>query len=70
MLHKKSSNRGKNIDASSRIDFFHASSRIDFFLHIRADEALFLQNLYCALAQSHFFEAFFEGQHCIPFLRH
>jgi hypothetical protein len=31
---------------------------------------LFLQNLFCALAQFHFFEAFFEGQHCIPFLRH
>jgi hypothetical protein len=45
MLRKKSSNRGKNINASSTIDFF---------LHIRADEAVFLQNLFCALAQFHF----------------
>jgi hypothetical protein len=61
MLRKKSSNRGKNINASSTIDFF---------LHIRADEAVFLQNLFCALAQFHVFEAFSEGQHCIPFLCH
>jgi hypothetical protein len=40
------------------------------FPPIRADEAIFLQNLICALAQFHFFEAFSEGQHCIPFLRH
>jgi hypothetical protein len=53
MLHKKSSNRGKNINASSTIDFF---------LHIRADEVVFLQNLFCALAQFHFFESFSEGQ--------
>jgi hypothetical protein len=58
---KKSSNRGKNINASSTIDFF---------LHIKADEVVFLQNLFCALAQFHFFEAFFECQHCIPFLCH
>jgi hypothetical protein len=38
----------------------YASSSIDFFLHIRADEAVFLQNLFCALAQFHFFEAFSE----------
>jgi hypothetical protein len=55
---KKSSKRRKNINASSTIDFF---------LHIRADEAVFLQNLFCALAQFHFFEAFSEGRHCIPF---
>jgi hypothetical protein len=61
MLRKKSSNHGKNINASSTIDFF---------LHIRADEAVFLQNLFCALAQFHFFEAFSEGKHCIPFLCH
>jgi hypothetical protein len=60
MLRKKSSNRGKNINASSTIDFF---------LHIRADEVVFLQNLFCALAL-HFFEAFSEGQYCIPFLCH
>jgi hypothetical protein len=57
MLRKKSSKRRKNINASSTIDFF---------LHIRADEAVFLQNLFCALAQFHIFEAFSEGQHCIP----
>jgi hypothetical protein len=57
MLRKKSSKHHKNINASSTIDFF---------LHIGADEAVFLQNLFCALAQFHFFEAFFEGQHCIP----
>jgi hypothetical protein len=61
MLHKKSSKHRKNINASSTIDFF---------LHIRADEAVFPQNLFCALAQFHFFEAFSEGQHCIPFLCH
>jgi hypothetical protein len=61
ILRKKSSNHGKNINASSTIDFF---------LHIRADEAVFLQNLFCALAQFYFFEAFSEGQHCIPFLWH
>ena len=54
MLRKKSSKRRKNINASSTIDFF---------LHIRADEAVFLQNLFCALAQFHFFEAFSEDQH-------
>jgi hypothetical protein len=54
---KKSFNRRKNINASSSIDFF---------LHIKADEAVFLQNLFCALAQFHFFETFSEGQHCIP----
>jgi hypothetical protein len=87
MLREKSSNRRKNINASSTIDFFllirvlrkksskrrqnlNASSTIDFFLHIRANEVVFLQNLFCALAQFHFFEAFFEGQHCIPFLCH
>jgi hypothetical protein len=59
MLRKKSSKRRKNINASSTIDFF---------LHIRADEVVFLQNLFCALAQFHFFEAFFEDQHCIPLL--
>jgi hypothetical protein len=48
----------------------NASSTIDFFLHITADGAVFLQNLFCALAQFHFFEAFSEGQHCIPFLCH
>jgi hypothetical protein len=61
MLRKKSSNHRKNINASSAIYFF---------IHIRADEAVFLQNLFCALAQFHFFEAFSEGQHCIPFLCH
>jgi hypothetical protein len=61
MLRKKSSKHRKNINASSKIDFF---------LRIRADEAVFLQNLFCALAQFRFFEAFFEGQHCIPFLCH
>ena len=61
MLRKKSSKRRKNINASSTIDFF---------LHIRADEAVFLQNLFCALAQFHFFEAFSEGQHYVPFLCH
>jgi hypothetical protein len=61
MLRKKTSNRRKNINASSTIDFF---------LHIRAYEAAFLQNLCCALAQFHFFEAFSEDQHCIPFLCH
>jgi hypothetical protein len=45
MLRKKSSKHRKNINASSTIDFF---------LHIRADEAVFLQNLFCALAQFHF----------------
>jgi hypothetical protein len=87
MLCEKSSNRHKNINASSTIDFFllirvlckrsskrrqniNASSTIDFFLHMRADEAVFLQNLFCALAQFHFCEAFSEGQHCIPFLCH
>jgi hypothetical protein len=58
---KKSSKHRKNINASSTIDFF---------LHIRADEVVFLQNLFCALAQFHFSEAFSEGQHCIPFLCH
>jgi hypothetical protein len=29
-----------------------------------------LQNLFCALAQFLFFEAFSEDQHCIPFLCH
>jgi hypothetical protein len=61
VLCKKTSHRGKNINASSAIDFF---------LHIRVDEAVFLQNLFCALALFHFFEAFYEGQHCIPFLFH
>jgi hypothetical protein len=61
MLRKKSSNHGRNINASSTIDSF---------LSIRADEAVFLQHLFCALAQFHFFEAFPEGQHCIPFLCH
>ena len=61
MLRERSSNRHKNINASSTIDFF---------LHIRADEVVFLQNLFCALAQFHFFEAFSEGHHCIPFLCH
>jgi hypothetical protein len=57
MLRKKSFNRRRNINASASIDFF---------LHIKADEAVFLQNLFCALAQFHFFEIFSEGQHCIP----
>jgi hypothetical protein len=61
MLRKKSANHGKNINAPSIIDFS---------LRIRADEAVFLQNLFCALAQFHFFEAFSEDQHCIPFLCH
>jgi hypothetical protein len=61
VLRKKSFKRRQNINASSTIDFF---------LHIRADEVVFLQNLFCALAQFHFFEAFSEGQHCIPFLCH
>jgi hypothetical protein len=61
LLRKKSSHRGKNINASPTIDFF---------LHIRADEGVFLQNIFCALAQFHFFEAFAEGQHYIPFLFH
>jgi hypothetical protein len=61
MLRKKSSKHHKNINALSTIDFF---------LHIRADEYVFLQNLFCASAQFHFFEAFSEGQHCIPFLCH
>jgi hypothetical protein len=59
MLRKESSKRRKNINASSTIDFF---------LHIRADEAVLLQNLFGALAQFHFFKAFFKDQHCIPFL--
>jgi hypothetical protein len=87
MLREKSSNRRKNINASSTIGFFlhirvlrkksskrcqniNASSTIDFFLHVRADEAVFRQNLFCALTQFHFFEAFSEGQYCIPFLCH
>jgi hypothetical protein len=57
MLRKKSSNHRKNINASSTIDFF---------LHIRADEAVFLQNLFCALAQFHFFEAFFRRSTLYP----
>jgi hypothetical protein len=61
MLRKKFSKRRKNINTSSTIDFF---------LHIRADEVVLLQNLFCALAQFHFFETFSEGQHCIPFLCH
>jgi hypothetical protein len=61
MLREKSSNRRKNINASSTIDFF---------LLISAEEVVFLQNLFCALAQFHFFEAFSEDQHCIPFLCH
>jgi hypothetical protein len=61
VLHKKCSKRRQNTDASSTIDFF---------LHIRADKAVFLQNLFCSLARFHFFEAFSEGQHCIPFLCH
>jgi hypothetical protein len=61
VFRKKSSKRRQNINASSTIDFF---------LHIRADEVVFLQNLFCALAQFHFFEEFSEGQHCIPFLCH
>jgi hypothetical protein len=72
----------KNFNASSTIDFslhiivlriaknINASSTIDFFLHIRADEVVFLQNLFCALAQLRFFEASSEDQHCIPFLCH
>jgi hypothetical protein len=36
------------------------------FFRIRIDEAVILQNL----AQFHFFEAFSEDQHCIPFLCH
>jgi hypothetical protein len=87
MLREKSSNRRKNINASSTMDFFlhirvlhkksskrrqniNASSTIDFFLHIEADEVVFLQNLFFALAQFHSFEAFSEDQHCIPFLCH
>jgi hypothetical protein len=54
MLREKSSNRRKN---------FNASSTIDFFLHIIANEVVFRQ-------QFHFFEAFSEDQHCIPFLCH
>jgi hypothetical protein len=61
MLHKKFSKCRQNINASSTIGFF---------LRIRADEVVFLQNLFCALAQFHFFEAFSEGQHCILFLCH
>jgi hypothetical protein len=61
MLRKESSKCRQNINASSTIDFS---------LRIRADEAVFLQKLFCALAQFHFFEAFSEGQHCIPFLCH
>jgi hypothetical protein len=61
MLREKSSNCRKNINALSTMGFF---------LHIRADEAVFLQNLFCALAQFHFFKAFSEDQHCIPFLCH
>jgi hypothetical protein len=48
----------------------NASSTIDFVLLIRADEAVFLQNLFSALAQFHFSETFFESQYCIPFLYH
>jgi hypothetical protein len=44
---KKSSKRRKNINTFSTIDFF---------LHIRADEAVLVQNLFCALAQFHFFK--------------
>jgi hypothetical protein len=61
VLRKKSSKRCQNINASSTIDFF---------LHIRTDEVVSLQNLFCALAQFHFFKAFSEGQHYIPFLCH
>jgi hypothetical protein len=61
MLREKSPNCRKNINASSTMGFF---------LHIRADEVVFLQNLFCALPQFHFFEAFSEDQHCIPFLCH
>jgi hypothetical protein len=61
MLREKSSNRRKNINTSSTMGFF---------LHIRVDEAVFIQNLFCALAQFHFSEAFSEDQHCIPFLCH
>jgi hypothetical protein len=46
MLRKKSSKHRKNINASSTIDFF---------LHFKTYEAVFLQNLFCALAQFHFF---------------
>jgi hypothetical protein len=56
--------------SSKRRQYINASSTIGFFLHIRADEAVFLQNLFCALAQFHFFGAFSEGQYCIPFLCH
>ena len=61
MLRKKSSNRRRNINASSTINFF---------LHFRADKVVSLWNLFCALAQFHFFKAFSKGQHCIPFLFH
>jgi hypothetical protein len=65
MLRKKSSNRSKNTNASSTIDF---SSTVEW--DPAFGEVVFLQNLFCALAQFHFFEAFSEGQHCIPFLCH
>jgi hypothetical protein len=58
---KKSSDCRKNIDALPSIDFL---------LHIRVDEVVFLQNLFCALAQFHLFETFSEDQHYIPFLYH
>ena len=61
MLHKKCFKRHHNIDASSIIHFF---------LYFRADKSISLQSLFCALAQFHFFEAFSEGQHYIPFLCH
>jgi hypothetical protein len=61
VLHKKCSKRRHNTNTSSIIDFF---------LHFKADKVVYLQNLFCALAQFHFFEAFSEGQHCIPFLCH
>jgi hypothetical protein len=37
---------------------------------IVAKTLMLRQQLFCALAQFHFFEAFSEGQHCIPFLWH
>jgi hypothetical protein len=61
VLRKKSSKCRQNINALSIIDCL---------LHIRVDEAVFLQNLFCALAQFYSFEAFSEDQHCIPFLCH
>jgi hypothetical protein len=46
----------------------NSSSTTDFFLLIRADEAVFLQNLFCALAQFHFFRSILRRLTLYPLL--